>query len=60
MYPQYNNKREEKEKVFLVMLEIRPLKTTGVTVEDTGMENCLSKAKFGKSVQAHGLSRHKQ
>jgi hypothetical protein len=28
------------------MLEIRPLKSTRVTIEDTEMENCLSKAKF--------------
>jgi hypothetical protein len=28
------------------MLEIRPLKTTEVTIEDTETENCLGKAKF--------------
>jgi hypothetical protein len=28
------------------LLEIKPLKTTGVTIKDTEMENCLCKAKF--------------
>jgi hypothetical protein len=28
------------------LLEIRPLKTTGVTIEDTETENILKKAKF--------------
>jgi hypothetical protein len=31
------------------VLEIRPLKTTGVIIEDTEMENFLSKAKFTSS-----------
>jgi hypothetical protein len=34
------------------VLKIRPLKTTRVTIEDTEMENCLSKAKF-TSVEGH-------
>jgi hypothetical protein len=29
-----------------IMLEIRPPKTTEVTIEDTETENCLGKAKF--------------
>jgi hypothetical protein len=28
------------------MLEIRPLKTTRITIEDRETENCISKAKF--------------
>jgi hypothetical protein len=31
---------------FTDLLEIRPPKITGVTIKDTGMENCLSKTKF--------------
>jgi hypothetical protein len=36
------------------LLEIRPLRTTGVIIEDTEIENCLSKAKF---TSAEGLCR---
>jgi hypothetical protein len=36
------------------LLEIRPPKTTRVTIKDTGMENCLSKAKFTSAEECAG------
>jgi hypothetical protein len=43
------------------LLEIRPLKTTGVTIEDKEMESCFRKAKFtfSEGAWAHGHSTHK-
>jgi hypothetical protein len=44
------------------LLEIRSLKTTGVTTKDTGMENFLSKANLllQKGAWAHGHSKHEK
>jgi hypothetical protein len=36
------------------LLEIRPLRTTGVTIEDTETENCLSKGKFTSTDRCTG------
>jgi hypothetical protein len=37
-----------------LLLEIRPLKTTRVTIEDTEAENCLKKAKFISAKECMG------
>jgi hypothetical protein len=42
------------------LLEIRPPKTTRATIEVTGMENCLSKAKFTSVEGTHGHSKLKE
>jgi hypothetical protein len=40
------------------LLEIRPLKTTWVTIEDIEMENCLGKAKFTSAEGCAGTWAH--
>jgi hypothetical protein len=44
------------------LLEIRPLKTTGATTEDTEMENCPARQNLllQKGVQVHWHSKHKE
>jgi hypothetical protein len=51
---QYDENSYNTTETFFPILEIRPPKTTGVVIEGTAMEHCLSKAKFTSAEGCEG------